>query len=86
MATTKKTPGKLGDMVTYVSTKGYEKAAMVVGTPESILPGHKYPTLAEGERHLTIFTLDGISTRLNVPDNITPEDATEGKTVGFWRV
>lgn len=84
--------GELGQNVTYVSTKGYEKAAIVVGTPESILDGHNYPTLEEGERHLLVFTLNGASPRLNVKSQdaalaaepTTDEDGTV-EAVGFWR-
>lgn len=83
---TTKNDGKLGQMVTYVSTKGYEKAAMVVGTPESILPGHDYPVPAEGQRHLLVFALSGISPRLNVPESGTVDAESGVPTVaGVWR-
>lgn len=83
--------GELGQNVTYVSTKGYEKAALVVGTPESILDGHNYPTLAEGERHLLVFTLGGVSPRLNVRTQdqalatINEETGEEVAPKGYWK-
>lgn len=90
--TTAKT-AELGETVTYVSTKGFEKAAIVVGTPDSILPGHSYPELEGGERHLLILTLGGITPRMSVPSQeealaALAESAEEGEevtAVGYWK-
>lgn len=77
---TKKTI-KLGQTVTYVSTKGYEKAALVVGTPESVQQGHSgVPQLAEGNLHLLVLSPTGHTySRQSVPNKeIAAQQAPEG--------
>lgn len=86
--------GELGQNVTYISTKGFPKAAMVIGTPESVLDetacgGHSLPELAEDERHLLIFTFKGVSLRVNVRSQdvalATITDADFDATKGCWK-
>lgn len=77
--------GKLGEMVTYVGSAGYPKAAMVVGTPESVVPGTNIPELADGERHLMVFSVTGVVyTKLTVPYG--PFNTPDGSVVntGVW--
>lgn len=89
MATTSKV--KVGQNVIYVSTKGYEKAAIVVNTPETVVAGKAIPELNGGQLHLLVFSLtNGISPRLSVPSLADIEgnsDFTdsEGKPIGYWK-
>lgn len=81
--------GALSESVIYVSTNGFEKAALVIGTPESVKPGHSTPTLEGGARHLSIFTLKGASTRQSVPSQdealAALGEGEEGTPTGYWK-
>lgn len=82
MAVSKKI--KLGQAVTYVSTKGYEKLAFVTATPETVQPGHALPELPEGFAHLVVLAPNGsVSPRYSVPSEATAKDipdfAAEGE-------
>lgn len=82
MAVSKKI--KLGQTVTYISTKGYEKLALVTGTPESVQPGHDLPELPEGYLHLVVIAPSGkVYPRLSVPSEAVAKDipdfAAEGE-------
>lgn len=78
----------LGQMVTYVSSQGLQKAAMVIGTPESVQEGHSLPVPEDGQAHLLVFTVKGSSARLSVPSKAlaeTIEDFTvDGNLVGYF--
>jgi hypothetical protein len=80
-----------GQMVQYVSTKGYIKPALVVNTAETVVPGKAIPELGEGQVHLVVFSLtNGVSPRLSVPFEGLVKDNSDfqneiGETVGVWR-
>lgn len=51
---------KLGDHVTYISGKGKQKLALVLGTPETIEEGSSLGfTLKEGQATLLVFSPSG---------------------------
>lgn len=80
----------LGTAVTYVSTKGYKKLALVTATPETVEPGHDLPELPEGFLHLLVFSPTGSSyPRLSVPSadaaKDIPDYAVDGENPkGVW--
>lgn len=70
---------RLGQAVTYTDTRGRQKAAFVIGTNDSVEPGHDLPVPEEGHAHLAIFSPSGqVYTRHNVPE---AEDAFQAFTV-----
>lgn len=79
----------LGQSVTYVSSTGLQKAAIVIGTPESVEPGHSIPVPESGQVHLLVFSFRGVSPRLSVPSKAlaeTIEDFTvDGNLVGYFQ-
>jgi hypothetical protein len=79
----------LGRSGVYVSASGLEKAATVVNTVESTEPGHSIEVPNPGYVHLLVFTLKGVSTRLNIPLEETaaliPDHTVDGKLVGYFR-
>lgn len=57
----------------YTSTDGFEKAAKIVGTPQSVKPGTDVPVPDEGRVHLLVFSPTGKTyTRTNVPEGTGP--------------
>jgi len=59
----------VGDMVVYISAKGYERPALVIGTPETVQEGHSLPPLEDGALNLLTFTGRGrTSVKFNVPN------------------
>lgn len=83
----------LGQSVQYVGTKGLPKAALVVGTPDSVVEGHALPLLSEGQLHLAVweFSQTGFTPRLNVPFQALIEGNIEfqndaGVPTGFWKL
>lgn len=83
---------KVGTPVIYVGTKGKQKLALVVGTPETIEEGTSLPTLNEGQVHLAVWGFNGgFRPRLNVPfESVIADDPEftndEGQPVGFWKL
>lgn len=72
---------RLGQAVTYIDSSGYQKAAFVLGTRDSIQPGHEVEQPDEGHAHLAIFSPSGRRyTRHNVPEAQT-SDSTQAFTV-----
>lgn len=67
--------GKLGTHVTYFSSNGKQKTALVVGDPNSVVVTEvggpndgAVPPLAENERHLVVFSPTGaVYLKQNVP-------------------
>lgn len=54
--------------VVYIGTKGHKKAALVIGTPESIDEGTQVPVPSEGYLHLLVFSPTGNAyPKFNVP-------------------
>jgi hypothetical protein len=63
----------LGKRVIYTSTDGYQKAAKIIGTAESIQEGTGVPVPGEGEAHLLVFSPTGKTyTRTNVTEGEGP--------------
>lgn len=76
---------KLGQVVTYVGSAGTQKAAMVVGTAESVRPGTDVPALEGNEVHLTVFSVTGtVYMRHNVPNGPFTTPAGDEVTTGVW--
>lgn len=76
----------LNSFVTYLSSKGDRKSALVIGTPDSITPGTSVPVPAENERHLLVFSPTGAayakhSVPMATPDYDTNEDA---RSTNIW--
>jgi hypothetical protein len=73
----------------YVSAEGLEKAAVVVNTVESTKEGGKIESPNPGYVHLLVFTLGGVSTRINIPLEETaaliPDHTVDGELVGYFR-
>lgn len=77
---------------TYTSTEGYQKAAIVVATPESVEPGTSLPQPPEGHVHIAIIGFNDPMHpwlfRPDVPLRATaesiPDYSIEGKLVGFF--
>lgn len=68
----------LNTPVTYISSKGYAKAAVVTGTPDSILADKNVAIPAEGHVHLTVFSVNGkVYTRRNVPTEAVAQAKAE---------
>lgn len=92
MATAKKI--NLGQTVTYISSKGYEKLALVTATPETVQAGHDLPELAEGFLHLFVISPNGTTyPRLSVPSqeiaqaNVIENDGDETEAPrGVWKL
>lgn len=79
----------LGSIVKYISTKGYEKVALVTGTPESVSEGtslaENYPLNAEQEQvHLTVFSPGSVSPRLQVPSKAAVEGIEDFAQGGYY--
>lgn len=77
--------GTLGQAVTYVSSAGFQKVAIVIGTQDSVVPGGSIPAPDEHERHLLVISVTGKQyTRYNVP--FGPFETPGGDTVstGVW--
>lgn len=83
-------PGTTG---TYVSSNGYEKAAMVVATHDSVDPDGVVMRPSEGHVHIVIyaFTADPMHPWVARPDvplretaEAIPDYTIEGKLVGFF--
>lgn len=79
----------LGQPVVYISTKGKQKAAFVVGTPETVEEGTSLPVLLPGQLHLAVFTW-GAGTylpRLQVPfEGLGAQTDEEGNPKGYWKL
>lgn len=59
----------VGDFVVFISNKGYERPALVIGTPETVQEGHSLPPLEDGALNLLTFTGKGrMSVKFNVPN------------------
>lgn len=59
----------LAQTARYVDTKGHEKVALVVGTPESVAEGTDLQTLNPGHYIVTVFSPSGRTyTKHSVPD------------------
>lgn len=59
---------KLGQAVTYFSAKGQQKAAIVIGTHESITEGTSVPQPDEFNLNLLVFSPNGnVYPKANVP-------------------
>lgn len=69
---------RVGDMVVYTDSKGHEKPALVVGTPQSWAPGQEgeLPGPGAGEAHLRVFSVSACYTRLAVPWSDVPLDGS----------
>jgi hypothetical protein len=68
---TNNTTLRLGQPVTYTDSRGYQKAAFVVGTSDSVQPGHDLPVPDEGHAHLAIFSPTGaVYARHNIPEAV----------------
>lgn len=81
---------QLGTAVTYVSSKGYQKLAFVIATPETVKPGHDLLELSEGFLHLMVFAPSGIYPRFSVPSEEVakeiPDFAVDGDEIkGIWK-
>ena len=82
---------ELGDKVIYVSSKGYQKLAFVIGTPAEVEPGHDLPTLVDGMVNLVVISAQGkITPRYAVPSKelatTVPDFATgDGESKGIWK-
>ena len=79
--------------IVYVGSKGLPKAALVVGTPETVQPGHSLPELNEGQLHIIVweFSAGHFVPKLNVPYVATVAENDEfknadGVTVGVWQL
>ena len=82
---------KLGTSVTYISTKGFKKLALVTATPETVTEGHELPELPEGYLHLMVISATGsMYPRLSIPSidvaKEIPDYAAEGdlELRGVW--
>lgn len=82
----------LGQPVIYIGTKGVQKAALVVNTPETVKEGTALPALEPGQIHLVTWTHSAahFTPRYNVPFEGLVADALDfqedGQTVGVWKV
>lgn len=79
---------KLGQTVTYVSTKGLQKLALVIGTPESIAQGHfNVPQLDTDRLHLLVISPTGNQyTRYSVPTEALAKQEDAEAIGGFYTV
>ncbi len=78
----------LGQPVTYIGSKGLPKLALVVGTPETVEPGHSLPTLEEGQLHLVVweFSEGHFVPKMNVRSFETVEKPEEGDPIRYWKL
>ena len=83
----------LGQPVVYVSGKGHEKLALVVGTPDSVVPGSSLPELNEGQLYIAVWEFGYAHF---VPKEPTPHFSQvegnseltndEGVSVNYWKL
>lgn len=74
---------KIGENVIYVSTKGYQKAAFVLNTQETVVEGKSLPELAENQLHLAVLSvMSGMTPRFSVPFQ---GDVDADATGGYWK-
>ncbi len=79
----------IGQAVQYISTKGKVKAALVVGTPDTVEEGTHLPALLPGQLHLAVFTwsVGTFIPRLQVPfEGLGAQTDDEGNPKGFWKL
>lgn len=75
MPTAKAKTVQVGQFVQYKGSKGYPKAALVVGTPDSVTEGKDLPVPQEGHLHLLVFSATGaVYLRHSVPSEQVAAD------------
>lgn len=78
---------KLGQAVTYIDSKGHEKAAIVIGTPESVVEGTSLSPLEDGQLNLFVIAPHrGPYNRLNVPSAESASDLDGEAASNSWKL
>ena len=81
---------KLGQAVTYLSSKGHKKLGLVLSTPDTVTPDTGLPALTEGQAHLVVLSPTGNAyMRYNVPSKASVEGMQDflnddGEPVEVW--
>ena len=70
--------------VTYTSTKGHEKPAIVLVDADTYNEGTSLDAPAEGTAHLLVFGLSGASSRFNVPTQANAVANENGELRNFF--
>ena len=83
----------LGDNVVYVSGKGHAKHAIVVGTPETVIPGTELPELSEGQLYIVVwefgvghFVPKGQVPHFSQIDGNSEFTNDDGVPVNYWKL